>query len=206
MKLSKEQIAKIEETLVLNGVVYEDIKLELIDHIASEIETLMEENKIPFEEVLVRALENWNDQLMLSYSFWTGTTNVAPRIVIEKWKQIQGKHNPIIGIASLLITIFIIGILKLLKIDTIPETTTLITRWICLLLWIIIVAVRIILWRSKCKTLFGFIFKKRSSVALNFTVLFLLELFPNKRLGINSWVEITIDFLVVFMLMFSISS
>ena len=28
MKLTTEQIAKIEETLVLNGVVYEDIKLE----------------------------------------------------------------------------------------------------------------------------------------------------------------------------------
>lgn len=37
MKLSKVQIAKIEETLVLIGVVYEDIKFELIDHITSEI-------------------------------------------------------------------------------------------------------------------------------------------------------------------------
>ncbi len=38
MKLTTEQIAKIEETLVLNGVVYEDIKIELTDQIASEIE------------------------------------------------------------------------------------------------------------------------------------------------------------------------
>jgi hypothetical protein len=29
----------IEETLVLNGVVYDDIKLELVDHIATEIES-----------------------------------------------------------------------------------------------------------------------------------------------------------------------
>jgi hypothetical protein len=38
MKLTKEQIAKIEETLVLNGLVYDDIKLELIDHIALALE------------------------------------------------------------------------------------------------------------------------------------------------------------------------
>jgi hypothetical protein len=30
----------IEETLVLNGVVYDDIKLELVDHIATEIEEI----------------------------------------------------------------------------------------------------------------------------------------------------------------------
>ena len=38
MKLTTEQIAKIEETLVLNGVVYEDIKIELIDRIALALE------------------------------------------------------------------------------------------------------------------------------------------------------------------------
>jgi hypothetical protein len=39
MKLTNQQIETIEETLVLNGVVYDDIKLELIDHIATEIES-----------------------------------------------------------------------------------------------------------------------------------------------------------------------
>lgn len=38
MKLSKEQIGKIDETLVLNGVVYDDIKIELIDHIGLALE------------------------------------------------------------------------------------------------------------------------------------------------------------------------
>jgi hypothetical protein len=31
MKLTNQQITTIEETLVLNGVVYDDIKLELVD-------------------------------------------------------------------------------------------------------------------------------------------------------------------------------
>jgi hypothetical protein len=38
MRLTNQQITTIEQTLVLNGVVYDDIKLELLDHIATEIE------------------------------------------------------------------------------------------------------------------------------------------------------------------------
>jgi hypothetical protein len=34
----------IEQTLVLNGVVYDDIKLELLDHIATEIESIIDES------------------------------------------------------------------------------------------------------------------------------------------------------------------
>jgi hypothetical protein len=41
MKLTNQQIAFIDETLVLNGLTYDDIKLEVMDHIASEIEFLM---------------------------------------------------------------------------------------------------------------------------------------------------------------------
>jgi hypothetical protein len=37
MRLTNQQITTIEQTLVLNGVVYDDIKLELLDHIATEI-------------------------------------------------------------------------------------------------------------------------------------------------------------------------
>ncbi|WP_016988952.1 hypothetical protein [Flavobacterium sp. ACAM 123] len=40
MKLTAPQIAFINETLVLNGLIYDDIKLEVMDHIASEIEVL----------------------------------------------------------------------------------------------------------------------------------------------------------------------
>jgi hypothetical protein len=36
---TNQQIALIDETLVLNGFTYDDIKLELVDHIATEIES-----------------------------------------------------------------------------------------------------------------------------------------------------------------------
>jgi hypothetical protein len=52
MKLTNQQIETIEETLVLNGVVYDDIKLELIDHIATEIESEASIESKLFETVL----------------------------------------------------------------------------------------------------------------------------------------------------------
>jgi hypothetical protein len=44
MRLTNQQITTIEQTLVLNGVVYDDIKLELLDHIATEIESIKDES------------------------------------------------------------------------------------------------------------------------------------------------------------------
>lgn len=206
MKLTTEQITAIEETLVLNGLIYDDIKLEVTDHIASEIEGAMQENNLSFDDALNQAFENWKEQLKLSYSFWTGAKNVAPRIVIEKWESIHRKQNPTIFRFSLFITILIIGILKLLKTENLPETVILTTIWFCLVLWIFIVAVRVILWKSTHKTLFGFIFKKRSRVPLNGLALIVIGLFPNRILGINSMLEMTIDFLVILLMVFSISS
>jgi hypothetical protein len=47
MRLTNQQITTIEQTLVLNGVVYDDIKLELLlDHIATEIESIIDERPV----------------------------------------------------------------------------------------------------------------------------------------------------------------
>ena len=48
MKLTNRTNYQIEETLVLNGLIYDDIKLEVIDHIASEIEEEISNEKMFF--------------------------------------------------------------------------------------------------------------------------------------------------------------
>ena len=57
MKLTTEQIALIEETLVLNGLKYYDIKLEVTDHIASEIEERLCDEKSSFEVIFDEVLQ-----------------------------------------------------------------------------------------------------------------------------------------------------
>lgn len=85
MKLTTEQIAKIEETLVMNGVVYEDIKLELIDHIASEIEDKIEDEGVDFDLALKNSFyERRNILRTTSAPFWLGNFFHAPKIIIDK--------------------------------------------------------------------------------------------------------------------------
>lgn len=86
MKLSREQIAKIEETLILNGVVYEDIKLELIDHIASDIEEIMLNQEVVFEIALINAFDKWKLQLRpTSNPFWAPFWLNGPKLLLDKW-------------------------------------------------------------------------------------------------------------------------
>jgi hypothetical protein len=86
MKLTTEQIAKIEETLVLNGVVYEDIKLELIDHIASDIEELMIKQGVDFETARINAFDKWKAQLRpTSNPLWAPSWLNGPKLFIDKW-------------------------------------------------------------------------------------------------------------------------
>ena len=204
MKLTNEQITAIEKTLVLNGLIYEDIKLELTDHIASEIEAEMEENEISFETAFKQAFQNWKEQLRPSSSFWLGRKNIAPKIIIEKWELIHRKWNPAMIQFAIFITI-IIGILKVLSTENIPENISMVMRWFYMALWVLIATIRIIIWKSKHKTLFGFIFKKRSRVPLNFLVLIALGLFPSRILEINSVLGIAVVFIVVLVTLFSFS-
>ena len=80
MKLTNQQIDTINETLVLNGLIYDDIKLELVDHIASEIELAMDHKGILFEDALKTAFSNWQGQLQLSTSIWLGSKTVLPEL------------------------------------------------------------------------------------------------------------------------------
>lgn len=84
MQLTTEQIFTINETLVLNGLVYDDIKMEVLDHIATEIELAMDDKEIQFEEALQTTFSNWKGQLHASTSFWISGGKSVPKIIIQK--------------------------------------------------------------------------------------------------------------------------
>ncbi|MDG2433105.1 hypothetical protein [Flavobacterium sp.] len=84
MQLTTEQIDLIEKTLVLNGLIYDDLKLEVIDHIATEIEVLLNKNNTSFDEALVAVFTDWQEQLRPSTSMWIWGTNPIPKMVILK--------------------------------------------------------------------------------------------------------------------------
>jgi uncharacterized integral membrane protein len=108
MKLSAEQIAKIDENLVLNGVVYDDIKLELTDHIASDIENNIKKNDVLFEEAFVHAFENWKEQLRPSSSlFWAPFWLNGPKLFMDKWVKESKRQFFFLWLLSVVISLLI---------------------------------------------------------------------------------------------------
>lgn len=92
MQLTTDQINHIEFVL-RNDYSFEhfdDLRIELLDHIASDVEVLMENNSISFEEALQKVLYEWNDEISCDKSAYY---NNVPKIVGTLWKKLDFKYN-----------------------------------------------------------------------------------------------------------------
>lgn len=58
--LNKKQLAFISERIKKKGVSYTDVNAEMTDHVASEVEELMELNKLPFSDALKDVFSNYD--------------------------------------------------------------------------------------------------------------------------------------------------
>lgn len=92
MQLPTDQINHIDYVLRNNYSFedFDDLRVELLDHIASDVETLMENNSISFEEALQKVLCEWNDEISCDKSSFY---NSVPKIVGTLWKKLDWKYN-----------------------------------------------------------------------------------------------------------------
>lgn len=81
MKLSSEELQIIETVLIQKGIKFDDIRIELLDHIASDIEENQELKKLQFNAALKTSLLKWDDSFKPVSSFLTGS-NKYPQIVV----------------------------------------------------------------------------------------------------------------------------
>jgi len=170
MKLTAEQIIEIDETLVLNGLIYDDIKLEVTDHIASEIEATMDDNSISFEDAFKQAFESWKEQLRPSSSLWVDMKDAVPRIVLDKWI-LESKKKLLKGtLIGLILAIFFTIFEKIINNETVFTNIRAILKVVFILEFTFILVGKFLIWKSVQKTFFGFIFQKQTK----FAVLFLL--------------------------------
>ena len=91
-QLTTEQINHIDYVL-RNDYSFEqfdDLRIELLDHIATDVELSIAENVITFEEALPQVLHKWNDELSLDRN---GFYNKVPKIVGTLWKKLDWKYN-----------------------------------------------------------------------------------------------------------------
>jgi hypothetical protein len=168
MKLTTQQIATIDKTLVLNVLIYDDIKLEVTDHIASEIETAMEENNISFDDAFKQAFENWKFQLRPSSSFWVGLIYSSPRIVMNRWESTTKRQQ----FQSLFIAIIpTLVLLSLFKIYNNSTGIDYVIQGLSVSFFCLISYYRVIIWKSKRKTSFSLMFNRNSNLILWFLIM-----------------------------------
>lgn len=69
---------------------FDDLRIELLDHIASNVEQLIDEHSITFEEALPQVLHQWNDEIS-----WDRKSkyNGVPKMVSKLWKKLDWKYN-----------------------------------------------------------------------------------------------------------------
>ena len=92
MKLTTEQLQIIENALneKCNFKKFDDVRLEVMDHIASEIEAEMENYLLPFQNAFVNVMTRWNP--MILPRTWSRYENV-PYIVCKLWKSLDWKFQ-----------------------------------------------------------------------------------------------------------------
>lgn len=106
MKLTQEQIECINQTLIEKGLKYDDMKLEVLDHIATEIENEMEATKNDFPVVCHQVFENWKSELKFSKGFFS-LSSTNPIIVQSKLgNQFRKELLVAVVLSILLVSIF----------------------------------------------------------------------------------------------------
>jgi len=185
MKLTNKQITEKEQTLIMNGIIYDDIKLEVTDHIASEIEAKMEESSISFDDALYQVLLNWKEQLKPSWSYLLGSNLVAPRIITQNCHSTVQKQLFISLLVSLLLTFIMLEFIRNFNNEKVIMNLVFVFRILCLISSLLILISRIMIWQKKYSTSFGFLFKRSPVFIPIYLILFGFNIIPFNDLFVN---------------------
>ena len=159
MKLTIEQIAKIDETLVLNGVVYDDIKIELTDHIASDIEEVMINQGVDFKTALINSFDKWEAQLRpASNAFWTPFWLNGPKLFIDKWVKESKQQSLYWLLLSVFITFTTVWIIMQNKSNKFLVQLEQGYEILLILLIVFLFIGRYFVYKSETKTIFSYMF------------------------------------------------
>lgn len=204
MKLKTEQIKQIEETLVLNGIHYDDIKLELTDHIASEIEDKISIDGVSFEIAFHDVFENWKEQLRPCSSRWLRKQYLLPKIIMDKWiKNIKNQQKMILLISFISAIVFT-AIARTINNEVVFDYFRIFCRTISIVELSLIMAGKYIIWKSKYKTTFSFFYNVNSFSIIFFIFFIGIGLFPIKIVAPDIALNLVFNFFLFVYLIFPI--
>ena len=163
MKLSKEQIQRVHKYLDVKGVKFIDFRIEILDHIISQIEQKLAIENTNFETVFYQVTDNWNKQLNNTTSWLFGFAYPAPKIVIKKAKKVFTTYF-LLSFLPILVAFLIVLISKMMLNEVLGYLTVALT----IMLLIVSSFYTFKIWKSKEKTVYNFIIKTQ---LLNFIVM-----------------------------------
>ncbi|AUS05236.1 hypothetical protein [Pseudotamlana carrageenivorans] len=105
MKLTTDEIRQIEKFLDVKGMVYVDLRFEILDHLILQIEEEMNSLGVDFEYAFLQVTKKWNSYFSNSSSLLFGLTFSAPKLVIDKAKKIYLKYFIICTLACLFLPV-----------------------------------------------------------------------------------------------------
>ncbi len=196
MKLTTDQISKVEETLVLNHIQYDDIKLELTDHIASEIEEKISVEGVSFEITFHEVFENWKEQLRPSSSRWLGKQYLLPKIIMDKWIKNTKKQQKMTLLISFISAIVFTTIARTINNEEVFDYYRIFFRTILILELGLIMVGKYIIWKSNYKTTFSYFYKTNSFSVIIFLFFMGIGLFPIKIVAPDIALNLVFNFIL----------
>ena len=157
MKLTEEQINKIDIILDKLGLDFLDFKLEIKDHIACGVEEEMKLNQSDFNESLLLVLNQWEDKLVLTESLFISNKRTFPKIVVDQLFKRFLIYNIALAVSILFGAIIYINFLK----DFVNDSLHVIFfKWIFISCFFIFSVFKLIIYLKKIKTSYLYMFNQ----------------------------------------------
>ena len=182
MELTEEQIQQVECYLNVKHITYIDLRIEVLDHIISDIENTINEEKVDFQYAFAITKQKWNKQLKETTSLFFGVGFSAPKIVIQKAKKVYWKQYLLL-LASYFSPFLLLSYFNF-KIENPTEYGFFVFLKGLLILSFSAFIYMLIFRNYKTETTYGFILKSQSLGA--FTGLIVLAIFFTRLKELNA--------------------
>ncbi|PQJ76874.1 hypothetical protein [Polaribacter glomeratus] len=165
MELTTEQLQKVEDYLNLKDITYIDLRMEVFDHIISDIEVKLVDENVDFETIFYLVTDIWDKHLKQSSSFYFGVAYTAPKIVIDKAKKYFKKWFFLI-LPTYFIPYFIIVKTNTFFTEIIKNSIHLFFQIVTVLSFMFFLLLLFKKYKNEKKTTYSFILKTQSLNAL----------------------------------------
>lgn len=172
MELTKEQIQLVENYLYNKNFDFIDLRMEVLDHIVSDIETKMTKKNLDFKTVFYNVTDKWNPQLKETTSLFFGIGFSAPKIVIQKAKKVYWKQYVFL-LASYFIPFLLLTHYNFEIQNPTEFNFFMIFKGILILSFVAFIYM-LLSKNNKTKTTYGFILKSQSLGAITGLILLLV--------------------------------